>query len=239
VRRLGSEWVRPLVSEQTRWSAELAPALVCSWILSVAEIDGRHVAHELQRIAGQASGPSAQWLRVNACRKLGRRGNPQASVAAREPSDAKAPERARGTHRWKTSRALEACSVRSAAQERGSRCSQSDLVLSKSAAGATGDCQREGHLSSRTATTPARARVRESRTTPTGQVTTSVAGGGAPNPAATRGRRRPLRGKPALSRTATSRPSHVGAGTVGRCGARRSERRKPESSRIEGSSGCS
>lgn len=33
-------------------TAGLAPALVCSWILSVAEVDGRHVAHELQRIAG-------------------------------------------------------------------------------------------------------------------------------------------------------------------------------------------
>jgi hypothetical protein len=57
-----------------------------------------------------------------------------------------------GTHRWKASRALEARCVRSAARGKGSRCSSCECsVLSGPLAGATGDCQREGHLGPRTA----------------------------------------------------------------------------------------
>jgi hypothetical protein len=57
-----------------------------------------------------------------------------------------------GTHRWKASRALEARCVRSAARGKGSRCSSCECsVLSGPLAGATGDCQRKGHRSPRTA----------------------------------------------------------------------------------------
>lgn len=45
----------------------------CSCFLTTAEVDGRHVARKLRRIAGKVRGSSSHsW--VNACRTLGRGG---------------------------------------------------------------------------------------------------------------------------------------------------------------------
>jgi hypothetical protein len=119
-----------------------------------------------------------------------------------------------GTHRWKASRAREACSVRSAARGMGSRCSSGECSV------LPGHRRVRQGLSAQRSSRPTHGQ--KSRRGPElgqaepphrGQVTMKRSWRWDSNLAATRGRENRLRGRPAPSQTALSRPPHAGAGS--------------------------
>lgn len=180
-------------------------------------------------------------LRVNACRKLGRRGNPKAPVAARRPAGAKAVATGR-----RDSSAEGIPSLRSALrQERGAGKRFSVLVVRAWCCPGRWRA-RQGIVSAKVIsaharpTKLARARVRESRNTPTGEGDHERSwwwGSNTPPPLeagdALHGANRRRRGRPRfVSRTPVrARTGRSRSRLVGQAQAR--------SSGIEGSSGCS
>jgi hypothetical protein len=83
---------------------------VCSWVVSVAEVDEGHVARE-SSVTAEAIGSRARQPCLNACPKLGRSGKAETPVAAHEARATLACCGVDGTCRRKASRVFESLGI--------------------------------------------------------------------------------------------------------------------------------